>query len=74
MSRPRLVTIQECDLVAETRHSDPLSSTGDEKADARISPLSEIARRATQARLYQELVRQELEMEPDSEIEALASV
>src|SRR2546423_7478163 len=53
-------------------NSDPLSSHGTKKLMLGLAAAGDRAGALKQARLYQELVRQELEMEPDSEIEALA--
>jgi eukaryotic-like serine/threonine-protein kinase len=53
-------------------NSDPLSPHATKKLMLALAAAEDRAGALKQARLYQELVRQELEMEPDSEIEALA--
>jgi len=54
-------------------NSDPLSAGVTKKLMLALAAAGDRAGAVKQARLYQELVRQELEMEPDSEIEDLAS-
>jgi len=53
--------------------SDPLSAGATKKLMLALAAAGDRAGAVKQARLYQELVRRELEMEPDSEIENLAS-
>ena len=53
--------------------SDPLSADATKKLMRALATSGDRAGAVRHARLYQELVRQELEMEPDSEIESLAS-
>lgn len=53
--------------------SDPLSADATKKLMAALALAGDRVGAVKQARLYQQLVRQELEMEPDSEIERLAS-
>jgi len=53
-------------------NSDPLSAGATKKLMLALAAAGDRAGAVKQARLYQELVRQELEMEPDSEIEDLA--
>jgi len=53
--------------------SDPLSPRATKKLMLALAAAGDRAGAVQHARLYQELVRQQLEMEPDSEIEALAS-
>jgi len=53
-------------------NSDPLSPHATKKLMLALAAAGDRAGAVKQARLYQELVRQELEMEPDSQIEALA--
>jgi len=53
-------------------NSDPLSSHATKKLMLALAAAGDRAGALKQARLYQELMRQELEMEPDSQIEALA--
>lgn len=53
-------------------NSDPLSPHATKKLMLALAAAGDRAGALKQARFYQELVRQELEMEPDSEIEALA--
>jgi DNA-binding SARP family transcriptional activator/Flp pilus assembly protein TadD len=53
--------------------SDPLSAGPVKKLILALAAAGDRAGAVKQARQYQELVRQELEMEPDSEIEGLAS-
>jgi DNA-binding SARP family transcriptional activator len=54
-------------------NSDPLSAGPTKKLMLALAAAGDRAGAVKQARNYQELVRQELEMEPDSEIEVLAS-
>ncbi|MFL5483667.1 MAG: BTAD domain-containing putative transcriptional regulator [Gemmatimonadaceae bacterium] len=54
-------------------NSDSLSPHATKKLMLALAAAGDRAGALRQARLYQELVRQELEMEPDSEIEALAN-
>jgi DNA-binding SARP family transcriptional activator len=54
-------------------NSDPLSADATKKLMRALAAVGDRASAVKQARLYQELIRQELEMEPDSEIESLAS-
>ena len=54
-------------------NSDPLSAGATKKLMIALSAAGDRAAAVKQARLYQELVRQELEIEPDSEIESLAA-
>ncbi|MDP9278955.1 MAG: hypothetical protein M3P00_05990 [Gemmatimonadota bacterium] len=54
-------------------NSDPLSADATKKLMRALAVAGDRASAVRQARLYQELIRQELEMEPDSEIESLAS-
>lgn len=54
-------------------NSDPLSAGATKKLMLALASAGDRAGAVKHARLYQELVRQELGMEPDSEIEALAS-
>jgi DNA-binding SARP family transcriptional activator/Tol biopolymer transport system component len=54
-------------------NSDPLSPHATKKLMLALAAAGDRAGALKQARFYQELVRQELEMEPDSEIEALAN-
>jgi DNA-binding SARP family transcriptional activator/Tol biopolymer transport system component len=53
-------------------NSDPLSSHATKNLMLALAAAGDRAGALKQARLYQELVRQDLEMEPDSQIEALA--
>jgi DNA-binding SARP family transcriptional activator/Tfp pilus assembly protein PilF len=53
--------------------SDPLSADATKKLMRALAAAGDRAGAVKHARLYQELVRHELEMEPDSEIEDLAS-
>jgi len=53
--------------------SDPLSAGATKKLMLALAAAGDRAGAVKHARLYQELVRRELEMEPDSEIEDLAS-
>ena len=53
-------------------NSDPLSPHATKKLMLALAAARDRAGALTQARLYQQLVRQELEMEPDSQVEALA--
>src|SRR5437762_3052895 len=53
--------------------SDPLSAGAAKKLMLALSAAGDRAGAVKHARLYQELVRQELEIEPDSEIESLAA-
>lgn len=53
-------------------NSDPLSAGAAKKLMIALAAAGDRAGAVKQARLYQELVRQELEIEPDSEIESLA--
>ena len=52
--------------------SDPLSARATKKLMLTLAAAGDRAAAVKQARLYQELVRQQLEMEPDSEIQNLA--
>jgi DNA-binding SARP family transcriptional activator len=54
-------------------NSDPLSAGATKKLMLALVAAGDRAGAVKHARLYQELVRQELEMEPDSEIEKLAT-
>jgi serine/threonine-protein kinase len=54
-------------------HSDPLSPGATKKLMLALAAAGDRAGAVQHARLYQELVRQELEMEPDAEIEDLAA-
>jgi serine/threonine-protein kinase len=54
-------------------NSDPLSAGATKKLMLALAAAGDRAGAVKHARLYQELVRQELEIEPDSEIEDLAS-
>ena len=54
-------------------NSDPLSAGATKKLMRALAGAGDRAGAVKHARLYQELVRQELEIEPDSEIEDLAS-
>src|SRR5437870_718287 len=54
-------------------NSDPLSAGATKKLMLALAAAGDRAGAVQYARVYQELVRQELEMEPDSEIEALAA-
>src|SRR5882762_2068503 len=54
-------------------NSDPLSAGATKKLMLALAAAGDRAGAVQYARVYQELVRQELEMEPDSEIEDLAS-
>jgi TolB-like protein/DNA-binding SARP family transcriptional activator len=54
-------------------NSDPLSAGATKKLILALAAAGDRAGAVKHARLYQELVRQELEIEPDSEIEDLAS-
>ena len=54
-------------------NSDPLSAVATKKLMLALAAAGDRAGAVKHARLYQELVRQELEIEPDSEIEGLAS-
>ena len=54
-------------------NSDPLSAGATKKLMLALAAAGDRAAAVKHARLYQELVRQELEMEPDSEIERLAA-
>ena len=54
-------------------NADPLSAGAAKKLILGLAAAGDRAGAVKHARLYQELVRQELEMEPDSEIEGLAS-
>ena len=54
-------------------NSDPLSAGATKKLMLALAAAGDRAGAVKHARLYQELVRQELEIEPDSEIERLAS-
>jgi DNA-binding SARP family transcriptional activator/Tol biopolymer transport system component len=54
-------------------NSDPLSPTATKKLMLALAAAGDRAGAVKHARLYQELVRQELEIEPDSEIEDLAA-
>ena len=53
--------------------SDPFSTTATKKLMLALAATGDRAGAVKHARLYQELVRQELEIEPDSEIENLAA-
>jgi serine/threonine-protein kinase len=53
-------------------NSDPLSATAAKRLMLALATAGDRAGAVKQARLYQELVRQDLEIEPDSEIESLA--
>src|SRR5205823_625499 len=52
---------------------DPLSARATKKLMLTLAVAGDRAGAVKQARVYQQLIRQELEMEPDSEIESLAS-
>jgi len=54
-------------------NSDPLSASATKQLMLALAAAGDRAGAVKHARLYQELVRQELEIEPDSEIEGLAS-
>src|SRR5205814_3101803 len=54
-------------------NSDPLSAGTTKKLMLALSAAGDRAGAVKHGRLYQELVRQELEIEPDSEIESLAA-
>ena len=54
--------------------SDPLSTGATKKLMLALAAAGDRAGAVKQARLYQELVRQELEMEPDAEIADLAAI
>ena len=54
-------------------NSDPLSAGATKKLMIALSATGDRAGAVKQARFYQELVRQQLEIEPDSEIESLAA-
>jgi len=54
-------------------NSDPLSPHATKKLMLALAAAGDRAGALKQARFYQELVHQELEMEPDSEVEALAT-
>ena len=54
-------------------NSDPLSASATKKLMLALAAAGDRAGAVKHARLYQELVRQELEMEPDSGIESLAA-
>ena len=54
-------------------NSDPLSADATKRLMRALAAAGDRASAVKQARLYQELIQQELEMEPDSEIESLAS-
>jgi DNA-binding SARP family transcriptional activator len=54
-------------------NSDPLSAGATKKLMLALAAAGDRAGAVKHARLYQDLVRQELEMEPDSEIESLAA-
>ncbi len=54
-------------------NSDPLSSAATKRLMLALAAAGDRAAAVRQARLYQELVKQELEIEPDSEIESLAA-
>src|SRR5206468_2740687 len=54
-------------------NSDPLSAGATKKLMLALAAAGDRAGAVKHARLYQELVRQELEMEPDAEIEDLAA-
>jgi len=53
--------------------SDPLSADATKKLMRALALAGDRAGAVKQARLYEQLVRQELEMEPDSEVESLAA-
>src|SRR5213078_642426 len=55
-------------------NSDPLSASATKQLMLALSAAGDRAGAVKQARLYQELVRQDLEIEPDAEIERLAIV
>lgn len=65
-----LLSVAWCRRLA---NSDPLSADATKKLMRALAAAGDRASAVKQARLYQELIRQELEMEPDSEIESLAS-
>ena len=54
-------------------NSDPLSASATKKLMLALSAAGDRAGAVKQARLYQQLVRQDLEIEPDAEIERLAA-
>src|SRR5437899_11303407 len=54
-------------------NSDPLSAGATKKLMLALAAAGDRAGAVQYARVYQELVRQELEMEPDAEIEDLAA-
>jgi serine/threonine-protein kinase len=54
-------------------NSDPISADATKNLMLALAAAGDRAGAVRQARLYQELVRQELEIEPDSEIESLAA-
>jgi DNA-binding SARP family transcriptional activator len=54
-------------------NSDPLSASATKQLMLALSAAGDRAGAVKQARLYQELVRQELDIEPDAEIERLAA-
>ncbi|HYS68822.1 MAG TPA: BTAD domain-containing putative transcriptional regulator, partial [Gemmatimonadaceae bacterium] len=54
-------------------NSDPLSATATKQLMLALAAAGDRAGAVKQARLYQELVRQDLEIEPDAEIESLAA-
>jgi serine/threonine-protein kinase len=54
-------------------NSDPLSASATKQLMVALAAAGDRAGAVKQARLYQELVRQELEIEPDAEIERLAA-
>jgi DNA-binding SARP family transcriptional activator len=54
-------------------NSDPLSASATKQLMLALAAAGDRAGAVKQARLYQELVRQELEIEPDAEIEILAA-
>jgi serine/threonine-protein kinase len=54
-------------------NSDPLSAAATKKLMIALAAAGDRAGAVKQARLYQELVRQDLEIEPDPEIESLAA-
>jgi DNA-binding SARP family transcriptional activator len=54
-------------------NSDPLSATATKQLMLALSAAGDRAGAVRQARLYQEIVRQELDIEPDSDIESLAA-
>ena len=54
-------------------NSDPLSASATKQLMLALAAAGDRAGAVKQARLYQELVRQELEIEPDAEIERLAA-